>query len=80
MMMTAAAVVIIIVILTHFFFLNALLQMHFCMSFLFIGSGKFSSACVALEGFLSSMGSVLNLTINNFVIILNFLNLPYMRS
>lgn len=57
-MMTTAIVVIIIVILTQFLFLDSLLQMHFCMSFLLIGSGEFSSTRVTLEGLLAGMGSM----------------------
>lgn len=57
-MMTTAIVVIIIVILTQFLFLDSLLQMHFCMSFLLIGSREFSSTRVTLEGLLAGMGSM----------------------
>lgn len=57
MMVTAAIVVVIIIILAHFLFLDALLQMHFSMSFLLVRSGELTAASVALERFLSSVSS-----------------------
>jgi low affinity Fe/Cu permease len=57
MVMTATAVIIVVVaILTQFLFLNSLLQMNFGMSFLLIRTGKFTSACIALERLLAGMG------------------------
>ena len=59
LMVMAAAIVVVIVILTHFLLFNALLQMHFGMSFLLIGSREFASACIALEGLFAGVGSKL---------------------
>lgn len=64
MMMTAVAVVVIIITvvvviilltLTQLFLLNSLLQMNFSMSFLLIGSRKFSSTRVTTERLLTSV-------------------------
>lgn len=44
--------------LAHFtFFLDALFQMHFGMTLLFIGTGKFSAANVTGERLLAGMGA-----------------------
>jgi hypothetical protein len=48
-------VVIIIIILTHLFLLNALLQVHFCVSFLLVRARKLSAARITLEWLLARM-------------------------
>lgn len=71
MMMTAAIIiVVVIIILTHFLFLYALLQMHFSVSFLLIGSGELASACVTLERLLASVCSIRKIFDINRLIIL----------
>jgi hypothetical protein len=58
MMRNCLMMVIVVVItaaLTLLLLLDALFQMNFSVSFLFIGSCKFTSACVTTEWFLSSV-------------------------
>lgn len=50
-------IVVIVVVLTQLFLLDTLLQMYLSVSFLFVGSRKFTAAGVTAEGLFTGVST-----------------------